>query len=56
MILLAFGYVYMFSYFQNNLVLKIKVHKKCQKGVSYDLNWTGFMGSLAYSLVKLWWY
>jgi hypothetical protein len=47
----------MFLYFQNNLVLKIKVHievlERCFLWFKLD---RGFMGSLAYSLVKLCWH
>jgi hypothetical protein len=48
MIFLGFGCVCkevnIFLYFRNNLVLKIKVHAKCWKCVSYDVNWKGIHG------------
>jgi hypothetical protein len=60
MVFLGFSYVWkelnMFLYFWNNLVLKkvhIKVSERCFLWCKFG---PGFMGSLAYSLIKLRWH
>jgi hypothetical protein len=61
MVLLGFGClckkVNMFLYFRNKMMLKIKAYvnasEMCFLWLKFGL---GFMGSFAYSLVKLWWH
>jgi hypothetical protein len=49
--------VNMFLYFRNKMMLKIKAYvnatERCFLWLKLD---RGFMDSLAYSLVKLWWH